>query len=311
MVDENRRAIVAALLANFGIFLAKLVGWLFTGAASMLAETVHSLADTGNQALLLWGTAAAARPPNEAHPFGFARERYFWSFVVALVIFSMGAMFALYEGVQKLLHPHAIDSPIWAFAILGVAIALECLSFRTALVGGRLLKGDAGWWEFIRSTKTPELPIVLLEDLGALFGLLLALTGVGLAVVTGDARFDAVGSISIGLLLGVIAIVLAVEMKSLLLGEGATPEDRDGIQSALLASENVLRLIHLRTQHLGPDELLVALKAEFDASLSFGDLAWEIDAAEDRIRQRVPSARLIYIEPDVFRPAPGAEAARG
>jgi len=314
VVDGSRRAIVAALFANFGIFVAKLVGWLFTGAASMLAEAVHSIADTGNQALLLWGTAAARRPATEDHPFGFARERYFWSFVVALVIFSLGSLFALYEGVSKLQHPHEIDSPMWAVGILSVAIVLEAFSFRTAIVEGRNLKGDLGWWEFIRTTKTPELPVVLLEDLGALLGLVLALGSVGLAMATGDARFDAFGSVAIGVLLGAIAIVLAIEMKSLLLGEGASAAHRRAIRECLLASNNVKRLIHIRTQHLGPDELLVALKAEFEATLSFETIANEIDAAEDRIRERLPSATLIYIEPDVFRERAGTDgeaAARG
>jgi cation diffusion facilitator family transporter len=303
MQDGSRRAIVAALFANLGISIAKLVGWSVTGAASMLAEATHSLADTGNQVLLLWGTAAAKRPPTDEHPFGFARERYFWSFVVALVIFSLGALFAIYEGVDKLRHPHALENPIWAFSILGIAVVLECLSFRTAIIEAQRAKGTLGWWEFIRKTKTPELPVVLLEDLGALCGLLLAIAGVGLAVATGDARYDALGSISIGILLAVIAVVLAIEMKSLLLGEGASRDDRAAIREALLSSDSVAHLIHLRTQHFGPDQLLVAVKADFDAGLSFEQLAAEIDAAEIRIRERVPSAQLIYIEPDVYRPA--------
>lgn len=306
MQDGSRKAIVAALLANFGITIAKLVGWLVTGAASMLAEAVHSLADTGNQALLLWGTAAAKRPATDDHPFGFARERYFWSFVVALVIFSLGALFAIYEGIDKLRHPHALQSPMWAVGILCVAIVLESFSFRTAIIEGQNAKGMLGWWEFIRKTKTPELPVVLLEDLGALCGLILALGGVGLAMITGEARFDAIGSISIGVLLGVIAVVLAIEMRSLLLGEGASPGDRAAIREALLAAENVKRLIHIRTQHFSPDELLIALKVEFDGRLSFEDLAREIDAAEDRIRECVPTAKLIYIEPDMFRGESGS-----
>jgi cation diffusion facilitator family transporter len=309
--DGSRKAIVAALLANFGITIAKLVGWLVTGAASMLAEAVHSFADTGNQALLLWGTAAAKRPATEDHPFGFARERYFWSFVVALVIFSLGSLFAIYEGVDKLRHPHALESPMWAVGILAVAIVLESFSFRTAIIEGIHAKGELGWWEFIRKTKTPELPVVLLEDLGALLGLVLALGGVGLAMLTGDARFDAMGSISIGVLLGVIAIVLAIEMRSLLLGEGATKQDRAAIREEILSAPHVKRLIHLRTQHFSPDELLIALKVEFDGSLTFEQLTSEIDSAEDRIRARIPTAKLIYIEPDVFRAAPAVDPDEG
>jgi len=301
--EGSRRAIIAAFLANLGIAAAKFVAFLFTGAASMLAETVHSLADTGNQALLLLGSARAGRAASPEHPFGYGRERYFWSFVVALVLFSLGSLFAIYEGVEKLIHPHDLVAPQWAIGVLLVAIALEAWSFHTAFVEANALRGDQNLWRFIRRAKSPELPVVLLEDTGALLGLAFALLGVGLAVWTGDARFDALGSVAIGILLAVIAVVLAVEMKSLLIGESATPEVQQRIRAAIEGSESVTRLIHLRTLHLGPEELLVGAKVEFATVLDVPGLARAIDEVEVRVRAEVSEARVIYIEPDIHRDA--------
>jgi cation diffusion facilitator family transporter len=300
MQPGNRKAVIAALLANAGISVAKFVGYAFTGAASLLAEGVHSLADTGNQALLLWGGAAAQRPPDAEHPFGYGRERYFWSFVVALVIFSLGAVFAMYEGVSKVLDPHTLVSPHWAIGILLIAMVLEGFSFNTAIREARPIKGDSSWWDFIRHSKSPELPVVVLEDLGALCGLVIAMVGVSLAIVTGDPRFDAAGSIAIGLLLGVIAIVLAIEMKSLLIGESATPENEGRIRERVESLAVVRRLIHMRTQHIGPDEILVGAKIEFEPSLDFRQLSDAIDEVEANIRDEVPMTLVIYIEPDVY-----------
>jgi cation diffusion facilitator family transporter len=301
--EGSRRAIIAAFLANLGIAAAKFVAFLFTGAASMLAETVHSLADTGNQALLLLGSSRAGRAASPEHPFGYGRERYFWSFVVALVLFSLGSLFAIYEGISKLRHPHDLVAPQWAIGVLLVAIALEAWSFHTAFVEANALRGDQNLWRFIRRAKSPELPVVLLEDTGALLGLAFALLGVGLAVWTGDARFDALGSVAIGILLAVIAVVLAVEMKSLLIGESAAPEVQQRIRAAIEASESVTRLIHLRTLHLGPEELLVGAKVEFATVLDVPGLARAIDEVEVRVRAEVSEARVIYIEPDIHRDA--------
>jgi len=302
MTDGSRRAIVAAFLANLGIAFAKIVAFLFTGAASMLAEGVHSLADTGNQALLILGASRARQRPTREHPFGFGRERYFWAFVVALVLFSLGALSAVSEGVEKLWHPHQITAPEWALGVLVVAIALESFSLRTAMreAGGR--QGAETWWEFIRRTKAPEIPVVLLEDVGALIGLLFAAGGIGLALATGDARWDAVGSVAIGLLLGAIAIVLAVEMKSLLIGEAAAPEIVAAIRVALAGAPGVTHVIHLRTLHLGPEDLLVAAKVAFEPTMSLRVVADAVNTLEAAVRARVPAARLIFIEPDVFRP---------
>jgi cation diffusion facilitator family transporter len=302
MHEGSRRAIFAALAANFGITIAKFVGFLVTGAASMQAEAVHSLADTGNQALLLWGGASSKREASVEHPFGYGRERYFWSFVVALILFSLGSLFAIYEGTQKLLHPHEIESPAWAVGILLVGVALEGFSFRTAMKVAEGRRRGRSWWGFIRGTKDPELAVVLLEDLGALCGLLIALASVGLAVVTDDARFDAAGSIAIGVLLGATATVLAVEMKSLLIGEAATQFNVGELREVILARGEVQRIIHMRTLHIGPDELLVAAKLEFDSTLSFRELSHVINDIEERIRERVPIAQIIYIEPDVYGP---------
>ena len=301
--DGSRRAIAAAFLANLGIAVAKFAAFLVTGAASMLAEAVHSLADTGNQGLLILGTARAKQEATPEHPFGYGRERYFWAFVVSMVLFSLGSGFAIYEGIDKLRHPHEVVSPAVAIGVLVLAIALESWSFRTAIVAAEAVRGRKSWWTFIRRSKSPELPVVLLEDLGALLGLVIALVGVTLAVIYGDPRFDAIGSIAIGALLGVIAVVLAVEMKSLLIGESAERETREAIQRTIEEFPRVRNLIHMRTLHLGPDELLVAVKVEFDAGLDIAGLASAIDDLESAIRQQTPTAGMIYVEPDVTRSA--------
>jgi cation diffusion facilitator family transporter len=305
MEHSSRRAIVAALLANLAIAVAKIIGFAFTGAASMLAEAVHSLADTTNQGLLFLGGSRARRPATTEHPFGYGRERYFWAFIVALVIFSAGSMFALFEGVDKLRHPHQLESVGWAVGILVVSMALEGMSFRTAMREARPAKGTGSWWGFIRRSKTPELPVVLMEDFGALIGLALALVGVALAELTGNARFDAMGSVAIGVLLAAIAITLVVEMKSLLIGEAASPAVVARVGAAIESSDLVLGVIHLRTQHMGPEELLVGAKVAFDTGLDVFALARAIDDVEARIRADVPEARVIYIEPDVRRPDDG------
>jgi cation diffusion facilitator family transporter len=309
--EGSTRAILAAFLANLGIAIVKFVAFLFTGAASMLAESIHSVADTGNQALLALGGRSGRRTPTAEHPFGFGRERYFWAFLVAVVLFTLGSLFALFEGYQKLRHPHQVESPGWAFGALGVAIALEGWSLRTAVHEAGKVRAGQSWWGFIHRSKSPELPVVLLEDAGALLGLACALVGVSLAVVTGQSRFDAVGSIAIGLLLGGIAVTLGTEMRSLLIGEAASQAEEAAIQTALSDDPVVRRLIHLRTLQLGPDELLVGAKVEFDPALSFAEVAQAIDEAERRVRAKVPSARVIYLEPDRYRPSaqPGPPSA--
>jgi cation diffusion facilitator family transporter len=304
MTEGSRKAIIAVFIANLGIAIAKFVGFIITSSAGLLAEAVHSLADTGNQALLMLGGKRAERKPDAEHPFGYGRERYFWAFVVAIVLFSMGGLFALYEGIEKLRHPHEVDNLVVAIVILVVAIGLESFSLRTAYREASKRKDPKqSWWQYIRAEKSPELPVVLLEDVGAEIGLLMALTGVLLAHYTDEPRWDAVGSIGIGLLLVVIAMTLAVEMKGLLVGESASPEHVEQIITALTSTDNVRSVIHMKTQHIGPDELIVAAKVEFEPTLTVSELASTIDAAERALREAVPIAKLIYIEPDVRRAA--------
>jgi cation diffusion facilitator family transporter len=297
------RAIVAALAANLGIAAAKFVGFLVTGSSSMIAESAHSVADSGNQALLLLGGRLARRGANETHPFGYGRDRYFYAFLVALVLFTVGALFSLYEGVHKLQHPGELESPLVAIGILLMAIALESFSLRTAVVESNQVRGAANWVQFIRRAKAPELPVVLLEDTAALLGLVFALLGVSMAAITGNGVWDAVGTLAIGVLLAVIAVILIIETKSLLVGEAASPDAVDRIRAALVG-QGVDRVIHLRTMHLGPDELLVAAKVAMPRTTSLERAAAAIDAAERRVRAAEPVARVIYLEPDLDRSPP-------
>ena len=301
MSHGGSRAIVASLGANVAIALAKTVGAVVTGSSSMAAEAVHSFADSGNQVLLLVGGRRAGRDADELHPFGHGQERYFFSFVVALVMFSLGSMFAVYEGIHKISHPSSLETPSVAIAILAFAIVAEGFSFRTAVRESRVLKGAQSWTGFIRHAKEPELPVVLLEDLAALVGLLLALLGVVLTLVTDNGVWDGIGTLAIGLLLGAVAIVLGVEMKSLLLGESASLASVGAITDALVDGTAVHRVIHLKTMHLGPDQLLVAAKIAVEPTLTLPEVALAIDAAEARVRAVEPLAVLMYLEPDLDR----------
>jgi cation diffusion facilitator family transporter len=313
---HGTKAIIAALLANLGIAVAKFVAFLVTGASSMLAEAIHSVADSGNQVLLLIGGKRAARAATPEHPFGYGRDRYIYAFIVAIVLFTVGGLFAIYEGVHKLQHPEELTSPVWAIGVLVVAIGLESFSLRTAIRETAAVKAPGqSYWRFIRTARGPELPVILLEDVGALTGLVLALLGVGMATLTGNGVYDGLGTVAIGILLVVIAVILAVETKSLLLGEAATPEDQRKIVAALESTDGVQSVIHMKTLHLGPDEVLVAAKIAVGHADTAAGIAGTIDAAEARIRAAVPTARVIYLEPDLRRPAAsagsGAGAARG
>ncbi len=297
----STRVVVAAFFANLGIAIAKFVGFVFTRSSSMLAEAIHSMADTGNQALLLLGGRLAKRDADEEYQFGYARERYFWAFVVALVLFSLGSLFALYEGIEKIRHPHELKNLGWAVGILSLGIVFEGYAFATAVRVSIPVKGDRSWWEFIRTSRVAELTVVLLEDLGALIGLVIALAAVTIASITGDPIWDGIGTVSIGILLGVIAVVLAIEMKGLLIGESARPGIYRDLKGAMLSAPNVVDVIHLRTQHFGPEQLLVGAKVAFNPELSFAELADAINEVERRVREAVPIARPMYIEPDIVR----------
>ncbi|MFE4669314.1 cation diffusion facilitator family transporter [Streptomyces sp. NPDC056716] len=310
------KAIVAALVANLSIAVAKFVAFVFSGSSSMLAESVHSLADSGNQGLLLLGGKRAQREATPQHPFGYGRERYIYAFLVSIVLFSVGGMFAIYEGYEKIQHPHAIENWYWPVGVLVFAIIAETFSFRTAIKESNALRGQQSWTEFVRHAKAPELPVVLLEDLGALVGLFLALGGVGIALLTGDGIWDGIGTLCIGVLLILIAIVLAAETKSLLLGEAAGLNEVKKIEAAIVDGDTVTRIIHMRTLHLGPEELLVAAKIAVQHDDTATEIADAIDAAEARIREAVPIARVIYLEPDVYSETeatkgPDPEAAPG
>jgi cation diffusion facilitator family transporter len=297
----GRRAVIAAFAANLGIAATKLIAFVITGSASMLAESVHSVADSGNQALLLLGRSRAQREQTEEHPFGYGAERYFYAFIVALVLFSIGALFSVYQGVDRIRHPEHLESPAVALTVLGVAAVLEGLSLRTAIRESRVARGRGTWLGFIRRAKAPELPAVLLEDTAALIGLLLAFAGVILSALTGNARWDGAGSLAIGVLLGCVAVILAMETKSLLIGESAGRSAERAIVAAIEASPQIQGVIHLRTLHVGPDTLLVAAKIAVRGADSAADVAAGINAAERRIRSAVPIAELIFLEPDLYQ----------
>ncbi|AEM87726.1 cation diffusion facilitator family transporter [Streptomyces violaceusniger] len=295
------KAIVAALGANLAIAAAKFVAFAFSGSSSMLAEGVHSLADSGNQGLLLLGGKKAKREATPEHPFGYGRERYIYGFLVSIVLFTIGGVFALYEGYEKIKHPHDVEHWYWPVGVLIFAIIAEGFSFRTAIKESNEIRGRLSWPQFVRRAKAPELPVVLLEDFGALVGLVLALGGVGLALLTGDGVWDGIGTLCIGVLLVLIALVLAAETKSLLLGEAADVTEVTKIREAVVDGETVTGLIHMRTLHLGPEELLVAAKIAVQHDDTAVEVARAIDAAEARIREAVPIARVIYLEPDILR----------
>lgn len=298
--EDRPRAVVAALAANLGIAATKFAAFLITGSASLLAESVHSVADSGNQVLLLIGRTRARREETEEHQFGFGAERYVYAFLVAVILFVVGAIFSLYEGIDRIIHPEKVLSPAVAFTVLGVAIALEAFSFRTAISQSNQSRGRVAWIAFIRRAKAPELPIVLLEDFAALLGLGFASCAVILSTVTGNGRWDGAGSIAIGVLLGCVAAVLAAEMKSLLVGESASPDVQRAIVAAIEESPQIEQVIHLRTLHVGPDSLLVAAKVAVKPGKLAEDIATAIDDAELRIRAQVPIAGLIYLEPDLY-----------
>jgi len=296
----GNKAIIAAFSANLGIAITKFIAWAFSGSSSMLAEGVHSLADSGNQLLLLVGGRQAKKKADKQHPFGYGRERYVYAFVVSIILFSVGGVFSLYEGIQKLQHPHPIDVWWLPLLVLVLAIGMESYSLRTAVHESRPHKGEESWFQFIRRAKAPELPVVLLEDVAALIGLVFALIGVGLSIITGDGMWDAIGTLLIGVLLIAVAALLGIETKSLLVGEGASEADVAAIERAITSGEDAPRIIHMKTLYLGPDELMVAAKLGMPHDQRLIVIAAQTNDIERRIREAVPAARVIYIEPDVY-----------
>lgn len=298
---EGTKAIIAAFFANLGIAITKFIAAFFSGSSAMLAEAVHSVADTCNQLLLLIGGKRAKRKASKKHPFGYGRERYLYAFVVGIVLFTVGGVFSIYEGVNKFRHPEPLSMWWLPLLVLTIAIVLESLSIRVAINESRPLKrDDESWWSFIQRTKSPELATVLLEDFAALVGLIIALIGVGITVVTGNGLFDAVATVLIGILLIVIAAILVKKVSSLLVGEGANSEDEQSITEAFLASPGIDRIIHMKTLYLGPEELMIGAKVSVTADKKVREVAAIINIAEANVRRKVPHAKVIYVEPDVW-----------
>jgi cation diffusion facilitator family transporter len=298
--EGSMKAIIAALLANLGIAITKFIAYVFSGSASMLAESVHSLADSGNQLLLIIGGRRARREATPEHPFGYGRSRYVYAFIVSVVLFTVGGVFSIYEGLDKLGHPHELENVWLPILVLSVAIVLESFSLATAVRESKKVKGKQSWINFIKHAKSPELPVVLLEDIAALLGLVFALTGVGLSVITGNPIFDAYGTLAIGALLVVVAVILGLEMGSLLIGEGAQPQEVTAIRKALLNTQGVSAVIHMKTLYVGPEELMVAAKIGIQPNSSGQEIAAIINAAEKAMREQLPVAQLIYLEPDIL-----------
>lgn len=301
--EGGLKAVFAALAANVGIAISKFAAFVFTGSSSMLSEAIHSLADSGNQLLLLFGNKRAHQKRDKTHQFGYGRLRYVYGFVVAIILFLVGGIFSLYEGFHKFHYPEPLEDAWVAFVVLLIAMALEGLSLRTALRESRKVRGRRGLFRFVHDTRQPELPVVMLEDMGALVGLCFALFGVSMATITGNGAWDGLGAMSVGVLLVVIAIFLAMEMASMLVGESALPEEQRAITEALDEADGVVGIVHLRTLHLGPDEILVVAKIGVNRDQTGSQIAQAIDAAEVKLREAVPSKKLvIYLEPDIIRP---------
>ena len=305
---REMRAVFAALAANLGIAITKFAAFLLTGSASMLAESVHSVADTGNEVLLLVGRGRSSRPPSDEHPFGFGRERYFYGFVVSVMLFTVGAAFSIYDGIHKIISPEKVHAPQVALGVLVLSAVLEGFSLRTGVKEANKVRGDRNWGAFIRRTKAPELPVVLLEDFAALIGLAFAFAGVALSALTGNGQWDGGGSLAIGLLLAGAAAILAVEMKSLLIGEAASTEVQRMITAALEAGPEVDQVIHMRTVHIGPDSILVAAKIAVRPTDTAAQITAGIDQAERRVRAAVPIATTIFLEPDLYHPGQADQA---
>ncbi|HEX8951029.1 MAG TPA: cation diffusion facilitator family transporter [Polyangia bacterium] len=295
------RVVVAALAVNIAIAVFKFIAAALSRSSAMLAEACHSTADTANQIFLLIGMRKSARPPDRDHPFGYGPETYFWAFMVALCIFSVGGFFSVYEGVRKILQrddpSQHLHDPRWAYAVLGVSIVLESVSFWVAMREFRHIRAGRGIRRTLEETRDPTVLTVLFEDLAALFGLLVALGGIVLAHLTGNVAWDGAASVVVGLALGAVAFVLARDTKSLLIGQSVNEADEHKIREIVIANRDVVELVHLRTMHMAPEEVIAAIKVRFLGNLDTRTLELRINEIEAALRRELPRLRRIYIEP--------------
>ncbi len=297
------RAVLAALVGNFGVAISKFIAWSLTGSSAMLAETLHSVADTGNQVFLLLGLKLGRKAPDEAHPFGYGRERYFWAFVVALSIFSVGGLFSVVEGIRKINHPHPIENALASYVALGIAALLEGYVLRIAYREFKHWrdKNPGPFWNSLRTSKSPTILVVLFEDSAALLGILVAAAGITLTLLTDNSVYDGIASLVIGLILFGAAAFIGWRTRGLLIGEAATDADRERIRQAVTSVPEVAALIECLTLHLGPEDILVNLNVNFVDGLTTDDLERAVDEIEKRIRKAVPTARRIFIEAESLR----------
>jgi cation diffusion facilitator family transporter len=298
-LGESVKAIWAALVVNIGICLVKLAAALITGSSAMLAESFHSLADSGNQLLLLIGQRLSMRPPDVQHPFGYGKERFFWAFVVAISMFAVGATFSVYEGVKGFLQPHRITNPTINYIILGLGIFLESIALRIAYKQFSATR-KFGIWRSLREAKDPALLTVIFEDSAAMVGIVLALLGIFLTQITGNAFYDSAASIVIGLMLAGIAFFLARESKDLLIGESACEADRSKILTAVHSIPEVSECMELLTMHISPEEILVNINVHFVDGLETDQIEQAIDSIERSIKTAVPAVGRIFIEADTL-----------
>ncbi len=297
--STQRAAVLVALAANLAVAAAKLGAYLITRSSALLAESLHSLADSANEVLLLVGARRSSRPADKRHPFGHARFRYVYAFLVSLTVFWIGGVFAVVEGIAHLASSEPIEDPRWAFGVLAIGALLDGWSLRTTLRSGRSAKGPMTWRQLVRVTKAPELIVIFLEDLGALIGVAIAAIGVALATVTGVVVWDAIASIAIGVLLMAIGLVVNRETQSLLLGESATADVEKTIRDAIATTDGIDGVVNLRTIHLGPDDLVIAAAITVDGAMGATEITRSIVDAEASVRAAVPFRTVIYLEPRV------------
>lgn len=300
--SESKAAVLAALLANVGVGISKFIAFLLTGASSMLAEAVHSVADSSNQILLLIGGRQSKQKPTRSHPFGYGRVHFLYAFMVSIVLFSLGGLFAVAQGVSKIKNPDALQSPLVAYGVLVVAIALEAWALRTVLSEARRFKPKhQSWWQYMQRTKSVNHVVLMLEDSAALIGLGLAAGGISLSLLTGNPIWDGVATLLIGGLLVAVATILFHEVKSLLIGEAADPAIENEMLQIILSVEGVDRVVDLKTLYIGPAELFIAMKVTVGSEDNAATVAWTIDEIEARLRKAFPAAEMIYVEPDLYK----------